>query len=82
MLQLQLFSLQILHQENIFLAKGFTMDAKLLARVSIQLPLINKNLIIKMYLLFIFFILFLDGWQYHDTHVNFNTIFDCITYLR
>lgn len=33
-LQLQLFSLQILHRENIFSTKGFTMDARLLTAVS------------------------------------------------
>jgi len=35
MLQLQLFSLQILHSENIFSAKGFTVDATLFVAVSI-----------------------------------------------
>lgn len=33
-LQLQLFSLQILHCNNTFSAKGVTIDAKFLARVS------------------------------------------------
>jgi len=32
--QLQLFSLQILHCDNIFSAKGLTVNAKLLATVS------------------------------------------------
>jgi len=34
MLQLELFSLQILHRENIFSAKGLTVDATLLTAVS------------------------------------------------
>lgn len=34
MLQLQLFSLQILHRENTFCAKGLTVDATLLTAVS------------------------------------------------
>jgi len=34
MLQLQLFSLQILHRENTFCAKGLAVDATLLTAVS------------------------------------------------
>jgi len=34
MLQLQLFSLQLMHRENIFSAKGFIVDATLLTAVS------------------------------------------------
>jgi len=42
MLQLHLFSLQLLHCKNTFLAKGFTIDATFLTAVSNQLfALIN-----------------------------------------
>jgi len=34
MLQLQLFSLQILHRENVFSAKGLIVDATLLTAVN------------------------------------------------
>jgi len=56
MLQLQLFSLQILHSENIFSAKGFTVDATLFVAVSV----IN-NLFYLVCLLFRFHVSFLDS---------------------
>lgn len=52
-LQLQLFSLQILHRENSFTAKGLTVDATLLTAVS------NQSFALIMYMYIIDFVILL-----------------------
>jgi len=54
LLQLHLFSLQILHCENTFSAKGLSIDATLLTAVS------NRSFALRKYMLFILFLIFLD----------------------
>jgi len=54
MLQLQLFSLQILHHKNTFLAKGFTVDTALLTTESDHLFI----LIIKISIIYIYRLMF------------------------
>ncbi|XP_036148061.1 putative gustatory receptor 28b [Monomorium pharaonis] len=74
--ELQLFSLQVLHLDNTFSAKGFNVDATFFASVSNLLALINKTYLVN------FFILLSDDRYHNNIYVHFTTIFYHITFLR
>jgi len=75
-LQLQSFSMQMLHCKNIFSTKSLNIDATFLATVS------NQSFVLFNEILYNYFILLLDDGHHYHIYVNFPTILDYVSFLK